>query len=71
MEAILDVQTIQPNATPTVFETPKTDSIPASAAGYVPNPLFVKANVKLPTAKAVIIVPKPMVVVSSRAKRAV
>ena len=32
-EAILEVQTIQPNATPTVFETPKIDSIPASAAG--------------------------------------
>ena len=68
---MLEVQTIQPNATPTVFETPKTDKIPASAAGYVPNPLFVKANVKLPTVKAVIIVPKEMGVVSSNANRAV
>ena len=68
---MLEVQTIQPKATPAVLETPKIDKMPASAAGYVPNPLLVKANVKLPTAKAVIIVPKAMVVVSSNAKSAV
>lgn len=67
MELILEIQTIQPRATPIVFVIPKTANIPAIAAGYVPKPLFVKAKVKLPTTKVIIIVPKEMVDVSGNA----
>ncbi len=56
MDAMFEIQTIQPKAVPTVKGTANRTKIPAMAAGYVPNPLFVKANVKLPTTKAIIIV---------------
>lgn len=66
-ETILDIHTIQPKAIPAVLAIPKIDSIPAMAAGYVPKPLFVKANVKLPTTKAIITVLIGMIDVSGNA----
>ena len=70
MEQILDVQTIQPKAVPTSLVIPKTRSIPIMAAGYVPKPLLVKAKVKLPTTNVISMVPKGMLDVSGKAKRA-
>ena len=71
METILEVQTIQPIAVPTVSGMLKTARMPATKKGYDPKPLLVNANEKLPTTNVIIIIPKVIEEVSSKAYKAV
>ena len=71
MEAIFEVQTIHPKAVPTVSGMLNTARIPATKNGYDPKPLLVNANEKLPTTNVIIIIPKVIVDVSSKASKAV